>query len=297
MEKEKYLISPCECICWAIAGMAFFGCFLTVGTFVTFVALILEITLFCFFYKGMKNDYSDGAMLLFGYLFVFGFSGSIWYGFTFVAAYAVVIALKRKVDLKNVLGMHMCLIVMAFFTYLFGFHGNYVEHQRLYSYYLGRVDLLKDDATSHDMDILKNPYLFSQAIDSLCDKEKKNSLALKKETDSLKKELWLLQDKSKPQILKIKRVWLNSDVRPWTYQAYTSIHLSMNSGLFYNSTNLSINGNGEYTGDSRVDYINIVFSDNSFHQFKVKESPEWLLAKEGDFVKIEKDNFFPLFKK
>ena len=116
--------------------------------------------------------------------------------------------------------------------------------------------------------------------------------------DSLKQALTALQQADKPIVPKryrIKRIWQNSDTQPWTYNAYTSVYLR--GGGRYFSSRLKMGGNAQYVGDNRLDYVNVVFSDNSFRQFKVKDSPEWILAKEGELVKRDSDKFVPLFKK
>lgn len=103
------------------------------------------------------------------------------------------------------------------------------------------------------------------------------------------------QFSGKTEILTIKRLWLNGDVVPWTYDAWTSINLTENTRLhnslftmsYRHTTSLNINGKASYVGDLKLDYINIVLSDNSFVQFNIKDHPEWLLARVGEKVEVK----------
>ncbi|MCM1322678.1 MAG: hypothetical protein NC218_00655 [Acetobacter sp.] len=102
----------------------------------------------------------------------------------------------------------------------------------------------------------------------------------------------------KTQILRIKRLWFNSDVLPWTYDAWRYISYSFKSssigsyhrGRYTNSTSGTLtpnmSGKAKYIGDNRLDYANIVFSDNSYKRFLIKDNPEWLLANEGEQVEL-----------
>lgn len=110
----------------------------------------------------------------------------------------------------------------------------------------------------------------------------------------LQKEHEKYQDKF--EILRIKRIWLNSNVTPWTYQSWLAIsyHTKGRSshsifstrGSYSGTITPNMRGNAEYVGEYKLDYVNVVFSDNSFKQFKIKDNPEWLLAKTGDKVKV-----------
>jgi len=103
------------------------------------------------------------------------------------------------------------------------------------------------------------------------------------------------QVSDKTEILSIKRLWLNGDITPWTYDAWTSINLtgktrlhhSLFSMSYQHDTSLDINGTASYVGDLKLDYINIVLSDNSFVQFNIKDNPEWLLARTGEKVEVK----------
>ena len=94
-------------------------------------------------------------------------------------------------------------------------------------------------------------------------------------------------------VLTIKRIWLNGDMVPWTYDAWTHIDLRGGSrshyGFFGVSTplRLDMKGSAAYDGDLKLDYIKIVLSDNSFVQFNIKDNPQWLLARVGEKVEVE----------
>lgn len=99
----------------------------------------------------------------------------------------------------------------------------------------------------------------------------------------------------KTKILRIKRLWLNGDVLPWTYNSWQSIlyHFKgsyhdrgKHSGSVAGTTTPNIFGSAKYVGDNKLDYINIVFSDNSYKRFLIKDNPEWLLVKEGEKVEL-----------
>lgn len=80
-------------------------------------------------------------------------------------------------------------------------------------------------------------------------------------------ELEFVREKyrNKTEILRIKRIWLNGDQLPWTYDAWLSVsyfHGSRHSS----SITPNISGHAKYTGENKLDYINVVFSDNSYKQ-------------------------------
>ena len=133
------------------------------------------------------------------------------------------------------------------------------------------------------------------------DKDKATVDSLKKALAALQKTDEPVKVKPKPKMYRIKRIWQNSDTKPWTYNAYTIFCLrsSSNGGRFYSrhEATLKMGGKARYVGENRLDYVNVVFSDNSFRQFKIKDSPEWILAKEGELVWRDGDKFVPLFKK
>lgn len=133
------------------------------------------------------------------------------------------------------------------------------------------------------------------------DKDKAKVDSLKKALAALQKEDEPVKVAPKPKMYRIKRIWQNSDTQPWTYSAYTSICLESSSfsSVLYSrhEATLKMGGSARYVGDNRLDYVNVVFSDNSFRQFKIKDSPEWILAKEGELVRRDGDKFVPLFKK
>ena len=111
------------------------------------------------------------------------------------------------------------------------------------------------------------------------------------------------QFRGKTEVLTVKRVWLNGDALPWTYDAWTRLNLRTNSypylmgpgGIGYRyGISLEMKGKASYTGDTRLNYVNVVLSDNSFTQFNIAKNPQWLMVREGDKVEVtyrpKKDN-------
>lgn len=90
----------------------------------------------------------------------------------------------------------------------------------------------------------------------------------------------------KTKILRIKRLWLNGDVLPWTYESWLSVSWHFRSSSSYGTITPNMSGNAKYVGENRLDYVNVVFSDNSYKRFLIKDNPEWLLVKEGEQVEL-----------
>lgn len=109
----------------------------------------------------------------------------------------------------------------------------------------------------------------------------------------------LAQFDKEPEIVIAKRIWLTSDVLPWTYSMWKSVSykLSFNGsnvgrrtgGVFSGSGTITpdMAGNAKYVGDNELSYINILFSDNSYKRFSIKDNPEWLLVREGERIRVE----------
>lgn len=102
----------------------------------------------------------------------------------------------------------------------------------------------------------------------------------------------------KTEILRIRRIWLNGDLLPWTYDSWLQISFRFNSRgtssrsgrsmSFSGSITPDMEGYAKYIGENKLDYVNVVFSDKSYQRFLVKDHPEWLLAKEGDRVRVNR---------
>lgn len=90
--------------------------------------------------------------------------------------------------------------------------------------------------------------------------------------------------KNKEEKLTITRLWLNSDVLPWSYQAYASVMLQLRHSLFSSNARLSLNGYAYYTGDTKLNYVNAILSDGTYLCYQIKDHQLWLLAREGDTV-------------
>lgn len=142
-------------------------------------------------------------------------------------------------------------------------------------------------------------------LDSLIVVEKNKSAKYKILVDSLAKAKDILMQKQQElyapitqkyssfkKRLRIKKVWLNSAVNPWTYEAFSYMHINVRTrhthGWRRSSSSASItvdaSGAANYQGEMKFDYINIVFDNHAFHRVTIKDNPEWLLVKEGDWV-------------
>ncbi len=328
MGKNNNSISPAEGICWAIASVLCFTChcFLGNGVGISMTVVTLVALLIIQGAKACENDkfelcqetwyLLDIIFTIWGFLLASTITDTCLWGFVYVACYAAIIGFFiEKKRLYNVL--YALIVGACCWGMLFGLSmasPNYLEDKKSYSMYMDEQNKLKSVVDSTDMAKLSNPYLFYSAADSLhkAVNAKRNILRVK--TDSLKKEL--AKEKSIetlivdfPKFLRIKRIWLNSDTQPWTYWGYTHIYLHSyggSSGFWTRfgriggraeSQSLEINGSAKGVGETRLDYINVVLSDNSFHQLKIKDSYEWLVAKEGELVEADGNKLVPLFKK
>ncbi len=108
-----------------------------------------------------------------------------------------------------------------------------------------------------------------------------NTLIPPKETE-LQAEREKYQGRTK--ILTIKRLWLNGNTLPWTYQSWLRESYRFSGSRFSGSITPQKYGHAKYTGNNKLDYINVVFSDNSYKRFLIKDNPEWLLAKTDEKV-------------
>ena len=328
MGKNNNSVSLAEGICWAIAAVLYFTGYWFLGngvgigmTVVTLVALlIIQGVIAC--ENGNAEKYPETWYILdiiftvWGFFLVSTLTDTCLWGFVYVAGYAAIIGFfAQKERLFNVL---FGLIVGACsWGMLFGLSmavPSYLKDKQTYSRCLAEQNKLKSVVDSTDMGKFSNPYLFYSAADSLQKAVKAKRNIIRAKTDSLKNEL--AKEKSAeilmvdfPKLLRIKRIWLNSDTQPWTYWSYTHIYLHSyggSSGFWTRfgriggragSQSLEINGSAKGVGETRLDYINVVLSDNSFHQLKIKDSYEWLVAKEGELVEADGNKLVPLFKK
>lgn len=221
--------------------------------------------------------------------------------------------MEKQSKNRNSEGMWILLVLSAFgCVFVFALYFMLTQYDRdmndyrykCYLSYLSQMESKFDSATYRRFQ--KSYDFFVQTSETTKSELQKQTRKDKTTVDSLKRALAALQKEDEtvnvaPEMYRIKRIWQNSDTQPWTYSAYTAIYLRSSSfhGMFYSrhDVELAIDGKAQYVGDNHLDYVNVVFSDNSFRQFKIKDSPEWILAKEGELVKCEGDKFVPLFKK
>lgn len=185
--------------------------------------------------------------------------------------------------------------------------------KKLNQLYQQRSDLAHLQFSQDEADkIMGNPFNISFAEQIVAQKIKEQKLVfpvVKENSDSISTvfinlkrpeyEKTMQHYTNKEEKLTIKRLWLNSNVLPWTYEAYTSFSFqhSHSYSLFSSSciTDLRVNGSADYQGDYKLDYINVILSDNTYLRYQIKDNPEWLLAQEGDKVlRRYKDKGFKL---
>ena len=330
MEKNNNSVSPIEGICAAIAALLFFlcGCFMGIGLTVWLIILSAMITFFIITLYD-KQDFTtpsgflcvcDAIFSLWIFLLICVLTNSYLWGISAAALYAVIAVFLQKEKKIQVI-FRVCLGVVCGF--IFDVVGGYVDRSRyryyadkqLYARCIEEQNILKETFDSADMAKFSNPYLFYQTADSAVQAGKVKCYNILVKTDSLKKEL--AKEKTTetlvidfPKLLRIKRIWQNSDVQPWSYWGYTYVYLQRfggSSGVRTRFGNVigryppkvlrKMSGSAREIGENRLDYINVVLSDNSFYQLKVKDSYEWLVAGEGDLVEVDGNKLVPLFKK
>lgn len=327
MEKEKGSISPIEGFYWVIASLLCFVCYAYLGWHVTLVNLIIGVVACCsaaaFVSKNEKlskfcadNSYAQDVFLpLFGFCAIAGMTGNSLWGLLFVILYAAMLAIVENWG-RFYFACWPVVIAIAscMFLYITNETYGYRKAKQCYANYLSQQNHLKSEMSDDDLAKLSNPFMFYHNMPSLVKVISKKREAVRDSTVKLKNELE--KEKSTetlvidfPKILRIKRIWLNDDTQPWTYESYTRIYLRMSGGYSgvmsrfgriggkIGSSSLTINGNARGVGDSQLNYINVVLSDNSFYQLKVKNSYEWLVAGEGDLVEVYDNKIVPLFKK
>ena len=315
MGKNNNSVSPAEGICWAVAAVL---CFINyaywgIGIVLGIVVIILLIYGFARMLaeddEAFRKFYSENLHILDLIFSLYGFAlasyitSNCLYGILFIPAYACIAALLKNRKRLVFIGWTFGIAIAACVFISFGrrtYGCNAIKHK--YADYLAEQEYLKKKVDSADMAKLSNPYLFYHNIDSLTKATLAKRYKICAKTDSLKKEL--TKEKTTetlvvdfPKFLRIKRIWLNSDTQPWTYWSYTYVYLHSHFSRYSGRASLKMRGSAKGVGENRLDYINVVLSDNSFHQLKIKDSYEWLVAKEGELVEADGNKLVPLFKK
>lgn len=176
---------------------------------------------------------------------------------------------------------------------------QYSTVKEKYENYQKRIRYLQN-VTNEERECLQNPYkafLVDDVLASSMHRQTRELENLTQKTDSLSALLTAKkqtdfqkvreQYSGKVETLRVKRFWMNSASLPWTWQAYTRIRMNNSSyGKLFGSmeSSLEINGKGTYVGESRFDYVNVVFSDNSYQRFSLNDNPEWMLIRNQDKV-------------
>ncbi len=327
MEKEENSVSPIDVFYWVVVALLCFVCYAYLGWLVTLVNMIIGVVACCsaaaFVSENEKwskfcadNSYAQDVFLpLFGFCAIAGMTGNSLWGLLFVILYAAMLAIVENwcrfyfACWPAVIG-----VIVSMFLYMTDETYGYREAKQCYANYLSQQNHLKSKMNDDDFAKLSNPFMFYHNMDSLVKvtrkqqeiaynsvEELKNELEKEKQTETLMTDF--------PKILRIKRIWLNDDTQPWTYESYTHIWLRTYGGYSgimsrfgriggkTGSSSLTINGNARGVGDNQLNYINVVLSDNYFYQLKVKDAYEWLVAKEGELVEVNDNKIVPLFKK
>ena len=242
-----------------------------------------------------------------------------------ICTFTFVLFKKRETfSILSMITLCICTVVLLFKPYHKTEKGFELPHSmnwltsanlgnKLNLLYLQRADLANLQFNKNEADeIIKNPFNISFAENVISQKtaEKKLPLqAMEEKRDSIATIFVHLKQQeyeqtiklfsNKEENLKIKRLWLNSDILPWTYEAYTSFSIQYRHqySLFGGSSiaSLHVSGSADYQGDCELDYVNVILSDGTYLRYQIKDNPEWLLAKEGDSVlRKYKDKGFKL---
>ena len=233
----------------------------------------------------------------------------------------IIIALFAIMIKVETFPIYLCNVFAVIFIFLTAFiygYDNYVQSSENCNSKLNTIQGNSSIPTELKRQIAQNPFILFEKNNPITNgiKQKENAMqVLIHETDSMvtamrEKKLFELEKvqtkySGKTQTLRIKRLWLNSETMPWTYSSWKQVeyNISMSGhisrGSFFRSSGgrvkltgsakPNIYGNSTYTGENKLDYINIVFSDNSYRRYQIKDTPEWLLAKEGQQVLLRYD--------
>ena len=240
---------------------------------------------------------------------VSAFVGNLWIG---LLVYICMTVIAVIIDIES-LSLHMSYIIYAFFIFLFTSeeYDNYIQTKENATSHLEAIRNSDKLPQKLKNQIAANPFL---SVTNEMEQKEADMQTLIFETDSMvntmrqKKSPELTEVRNqyckKSKILHIKKLWLNSDTKPWTYSSWKRIgydlsvkkHIPGNgrNSYFNGTVTPNIQGESTYIGENKLDYVNIIFSDNSYQRYLIKDAPEWLFAKEGQQVKLcynENENF------
>lgn len=340
-----------EIIRWTLAGIFICLSFIYVGAVALWgiVLTLFMLVAFCFCEDDVtSNDMADIALVNGLFFTVFGFKGFFIAILPCVGYIAICALVYRRFHV-----LFLNAIIFLFGSLLFDMSATDWHHQTTYEtvfekdvkqfvQYTNDFNKIikKNDVLADSEKVqISNPYFALPLLAEISNRQDQKQNQLKAQTDSLKTvknktiEAFLTQKKEdftpilnqymdKTEIVRVKRLWQNSEVLPWTYDAYTQIFFKMRSSRRVSSANLQMYGNASFTGENKLDYVNVIFSNNIYRRYLIKDHPEWLLVKEGDAVEMSyeysktdlntnlctqfgtsdfdilfKKNFVPLYKK
>lgn len=294
---------------WQLCGMAYLVCAL-IALSVAGVIVLSEC-------RNLESRDLLFAALMMGVFPVLCAALGLGWALLIVAVYLGVIIFGCKETIALGTGVADFLFVMMLGAAAMMSHFSYWEDSGKYAEWAENFSKLKSVSPIKEK-IQHNPLLFHDSNNVLVqDMTRMDSLSLEalKVSDKLVRQLRyvrtndvnadLAQFDKKPEILIAKRIWLTSDVLPWTYSMWKSISYNMSFGGTYRSSGRgrwrsgggqfqgsgtirpNMLGSAEYIGNQEMSYINVIFSDNSYKRFSIKDNPEWLLVREGERVRVE----------
>lgn len=324
MEKLKKLTEP---VLWFLAAVFLVWGWQLWGTGPAVIALIVIVVIAVYMYVLTLDEYLDEwtAQDLLPLCLSLGVAAvssawmeSQWFGLLIlvlfmVGSYFLVGGIGFQVQLS---GSILAFFLIMFWEGTFGSNSsdNYFSQKELHAEWIKNVNTFPMPQTLKD-EILQNPFLVSRkdnlisreisrmdSLSRILDGKTGKVIAALREVKSREAHENCFRFEDKTEILRVKYLWMTGDVLPWTYSMWKTIEHNMSfsgsysgRGIFSSGGRFSgsgtvrpdINGEASYIGNNELSYINIVFSDNSYERFSIKDNPEWLLVREGEQVKVK----------
>lgn len=313
MEKTKK-ITLWERINWILAALFFLVGAIYCGVWFALAGIIVTIIFSDNDYYNRPKIAEVSEVFLCNSIIVatLGLTSTLWIGpiivFVYSARRVLLIVLRNKMNpfsnnndgslLQSNMSLVLiyCFLLIPIFYIGFGHHTRYMEVKNKYEDYL-KYPYLQSFLTNEERQRLKNPYnafYLDDVLASVRKRQQETLESLKHKTDSLiavinaqkQADFQKMRERYKGRVetLQVKRFWMNGKSLPWTWQAYTSIQMIHKPSFLGAKSSLTIDGEGAYVGEMRFDYVNVLFSDNSYQRFNIKDFPTWILIRPQDKV-------------